>query len=705
MALKPRRVIARITCLMLLGLTAWAGEARVCTFRLNGLDIGVDCQTGSVIRLASSATGVILDGAPESAGLLEVAYPVDSFAPMRLSTRFSTAVVAQHGKEVMIKWDKLGASRGGVGLPPGQVSAQVIIKAADDGRSVSLQCRLENKSSNPIPQVLFPDLWGLKPFAGVSQTQLRFARGVVQPFQVPFRAPDSSPPFYAENGWQEYPAGGYYNLNALRWLDYGSLRGGLSVFQKKWGTPDAPNVLTWRSEAEPMSLRLIWEHKTTLEPGETWESGEFWLTPHAGGWAKGIEAFREYVKKVSPATALPPHVRDGSGFQTIWMTLEPETDPAKVPFRFADIPRVAADASAHGINELNLWFPVKDATLPLAIHTELGSFDELLAGVRKARQFGVNVAPFISIHYLVNSCLGRYGVKPGNEDWNFHTELIPQFRPYYLNKWYGGWVDSGNKLWQQDVLDNLSDWIDRGITSVSWDQFSWNPVKDEKPDLVSLIEKVRSRARAKDPESTFSAESLMAGGFEYDGEVVDYTWDWVDYVDAGPLLNVLQAPRLNCNVEDSPLVVKKAFSEDLYLNVMPKKPDRPNGTALINEKPALAAALKQVASLRKLFLPYFTHGTHLGESILSEPPSAFVRGYQLGDKLLIIILNDHSAAEYVTVHSDLPSWFPSAASCHVKYYDGSGELLETTERECAHWYGTTRRLEPSELSFLEIETR
>jgi hypothetical protein len=254
MASKPGRVIAQVTCLMLLGLTAWAGEARVCTFRLNGLDLGVDCQTGSVIHLASSATGVILDGPPESAGLLEVAYPVDSFAPMRLSTRFSTAVVAQHGKGVAIRWDKLGASRGGVGLPAGQVSAEVIIKAADDGRSVILQCRLENKSSNPIPQILFPDLWGLKPLAGVSQTQLRFARGVVQPFQVPFRAPDSSPAFYRENGWQEYPAGGYYNLNALRWLDYGSLGGGLSVFQNQLGGKLLIIILNDHSEAEYVTV-------------------------------------------------------------------------------------------------------------------------------------------------------------------------------------------------------------------------------------------------------------------------------------------------------------------------------------------------------------------------------------------------------------------------------------------------------------------
>jgi hypothetical protein len=55
--------------------------------------------------------------------------------------------------------------------------------------------------------------------------------------------------------------------------------------------------------------------------------------------------------------------------------------------------------------------------------------------------------------------------------------------------------------------------MDRGITSFSWDQFAWKPASNQKPDL---IEKVRSRARNKDPESTFSGESLAAGGFEFD---------------------------------------------------------------------------------------------------------------------------------------------------------------------------------------------
>jgi hypothetical protein len=64
---------------------------------------------------------------------------------------------------------------------------------------------------------------------------------------------------------------------------FGSLHSGVSVFQRKWGTPDAPDVFTWRSEADPMSLRLLWQHKALVKPGQTWDSGEFLADSTCGG--------------------------------------------------------------------------------------------------------------------------------------------------------------------------------------------------------------------------------------------------------------------------------------------------------------------------------------------------------------------------------------------------------------------------------------
>jgi len=706
MLLRSWKFIVQCNIVVLLFWMILTVQAEAQAVTLNGLELGVDDQTGSLIYLSYPATGRILESAPDSAGLLDLAYPVDSFVPMRLASRFSKARVVKGINGVTIIWDALGPSRSNFPLPSGKVSAQVQIQSASDGRSVILTCRIENQSSAAVPQILFPDLHGLKPFGGIERTRLRFPTAVLQPFQEPIKAPHSTP-FYARLGWKEYPPGGYmFAENSLRWLDLGSLKGGLSVFQKKWGTNDRPSVLTYRSEVDPMSLRVAWEHQKTIEPGQIWESGEFWLTPHAGGWAKGIEVYRDYVTKANPPRPLPSHVRDGVGFQTIWMLQEPERDPAKAAFRFKDLPRVAQDAREHGIDELVPWSWCSYFRLPIPIREELGTIQEFVDGVQQARKMGVNVAPFVSVHIVLNRYVSRYGVAPGKDDWTYHPELIPIFRSYYTKTLMGASIGDDNKIWQQDVLAALTEWIDRGIYSFSWDQFIYKTAEEQKPGLIRVTEKVRNLARAKDPESTFSGES--ATNLELDSPVIDYTWIWGGcgdgYSDAGPLVNVLRSPRPNCNVEDSPLVVKQGFSDGLYLNIMPRKRDGANGTALISEQPALSAAVKEVARFRKQFLSFFVEGILIGESVLSEPTSAFVRGHQLGKRLLVILLNDQNKPQQVILRSDLDLWLPSARHYRVKYYDSRGKLVETVDKEGAQWSGITRLLEPLELAFFEIQT-
>ena len=277
----------QLVCVLIFLLTAGLAQGKAVEVHLQGLDIGIDDATGSLVSISSAATGLLLQAPPESASLLGLRIPGNSFAAMRLASRFSHAeIVQQNPQEVIIKWEKLGASRPNLALPSGKVTATVTMRAASDGRSVILTCHIENASQAAVRQELFPDLWGLKPFAGVEGTRLRLARAVVQPFAEPTKTPGSAP-FYANDlGWKSYPAGSYYDQNALRWLDFGGFSSGLSMFQRKWGVPGWPDVLTHRSEHDPMSLRLAWEHKQEIAPGQSWDSGEFWLTPHLGGWAK-----------------------------------------------------------------------------------------------------------------------------------------------------------------------------------------------------------------------------------------------------------------------------------------------------------------------------------------------------------------------------------------------------------------------------------
>jgi len=220
-----------IGLLTLFGFISGASAA-TSTINLNGLTLGLDEESGSILYLAYPEVGVILQASQQSAGLLDIAYPVDAFVPLRLASRFSKARIVRAGDAITVTWDPLAPSRRNFPMPSGKIVAQVGIRPAADGKSVILTCRVENQSSASVPQVMFPDLWGLQPFDGLEQTRLRLPRGQVWPFTEPIRAPDSAT-FYVGRGWKGYPPAGYYGLNALRWLDYGSLRGGLSVFQKK----------------------------------------------------------------------------------------------------------------------------------------------------------------------------------------------------------------------------------------------------------------------------------------------------------------------------------------------------------------------------------------------------------------------------------------------------------------------------------------
>lgn len=680
------------------------GTVHAIEFECNGLVIGVNDSTGGICRLFHPATGDLLRAPPESAGLLDVAYPLKAFEPLRLGTQHSVARILREDGGLRISYERLGPSRTNVSLPTGAVAAEITLKPASDGRSVVLACRIDNQSEGSVPQILFPDLHGFQAVEGPEHTRLRFGLKAVTPFLQPFEGPGFAPVFYVDRGWQAYPPSNYYGINCLRWLDYGGFKGGISVFQRKWGTPDWPTVRTQRRESEPGSLRLLWEHSQRVEPKGQWESGEFWLTPHAGGWAKGIEVFRSYVKEVNTTSPMPQHVREGLGFRTAWMMQAIENDPAKAAFRFSDIPRLAADAKEHGLDELSLWGYCRYAALPIELRDELGTREEFLAGISEARKLGVNVAPFVSVQLVRNVHAQRYGLQPGNANWTYHPELIPNFTPYYSDAGNGVAVPTENAVWRQDVTAALTQWIDAGVPSFCWDVLAMNASADGKCPTVELLRPIREKARAKQASATISGEPASPGAFEFTSAIIDYTWNWVDYLEAGPVLNVLRNPRLNCHVEDGTRAAKLAFADGLYLNVMPRKPDQPNGTALISEHPELARALKQLTSFRRKFLPYFVDGVFLGDSILNNPSSVHVAAHQLDNRLLVILLNDTSETKTASLEVPLDLWFGGRKRFHITEYDSMAQLRdEPTTVSDGKWTCITQPLGPLEFAFYEVE--
>ena len=690
------------------------------TVELNGLRFTLDAKTGGILELAYPGTGVMLDASRERAGVLDLAYPAAGFDPLRLAPRHSEegVEIEKTDDSVVIHWEKLGLSR-----PfdlPGKVSATVLLRAAEDSRSVIMTCEIDNQSEHAVRQVLFPDLVGLLPFAGEDKTEFRAIGFVIKPFQD-LKHTFEEGEFYGNSGnWRRYGS----RVTAFdRWMDLGSLQGGFSLFPRVWswgpvdssGSPTSEWMFLHRSEIDG-KLRVMYEHKVQIHPGEKWTSSEYVLTPHGHGWAAGIEPYRAWIRQnVDRPYPLPNHIRKSIGFRTAWMTEQFPEDPLgrSVNWKINDLVELARECKEHGIYEMSLWgiLPwdfLKRVYEPIP---QLGTAAELHEAIAEAKKIGVNISAFFNCMLLrgmeTAEDLAKYGREPKDlaPSWIYHSELIPRFRAYYAMDRGSAFADQSSQQWQADALAYLNGLIDSGYSSNGWDQLCGTPVE---PNVYTVAAKMRQRAKQRDPESSFSAECDQ--NIHMESRYVDYTWNWnwfSEEQDYRALTTVYPGPRLNVNVDSSPKAVKYCFVDNLFVNIMPSKPEGINGSAWIRNFPELSKALRQCAGLRKQFMPYFTDGQLIGDCILSKPCTiARINAYVLGEGAMIIVLNTGSDTQVIHFTCDFQRWIKSPSGCYeIKSYDDNGKALNVDESSDQKWRASTRRLQPLGMELYEISLK
>ena len=654
--------------------TAAGGDASnagsVLQTTLNGTQFVLDRATGGILRMAHPGPGTMLETTAELAGAVEVLYQAEDAKPIRLASRFAHAAqITRQGDQIVIHWRRLEPA-GSAAV--GRVSATVTLEPAADGRSVLLACQLENGAGGTVRQVLFPDLQGLLPWAGVERMEFRTGSQLVRPF-VDLRA--KSPGEGSRPGGRAaaFHSGGVNSRQMIiRWLDLGGLRGGLSMFPRRWGDDPRATVLLerWRT---PRKLRLSFSHDVRIAPAGSWSSGRFVLTPHACGWAKGIEPYRDWARdnRAERVCSLPDHVRTGLGFRTVWMCRNQPQDPEDAVWRFRDLPAVAREARDHGLRELVVWKSHPGFELPLPpFYDHLGGAAEFVKAVAQCKKLGVNVVPFISVCQAKEKTAGKYRLKGRGGAWTYHPELIPRFNPPYATAYACTRVSTRDPVWQDEVLQSCRRLIDMGLPSLCWDQFFIEP---PEPNLLTLTRRIRTYARQRDRQSTFSAEEL--DNLEIASAYLDYTWNWEMNRDLQAVTSTFPAPRINVNIDAAADEVKLYFLRNRFLNVQPRKPDDINGSDSIKNHPALSRALRQCAKLRAQFLSWFVDGTFIGDCILAEPCSeAVVAAYILPEGALILVLNTAVETRPVTIACDLAPWLPPAAGGYrVQRYDGEGK--------------------------------
>ena len=217
---------------------------------------------------------------------------------------------------------------------------------SDEG--LVLSASVHNGWSAPLPQIIFPQLMDLEATGGVDDTRLQLGRYRMKPFQELAMQPDDA-------RWLDRPLHKYipyadFRFN-MKWLDYGDEHHGLTLFSRNT-RHTAQGLVIQRVDRAVDRVNLRWSHHPMVQPGETWESGEYVLLPHAGDWYAGARAYQAFASDAYPYNA-PQRIREAMAIRSMWAA--PRNAPPNLSF--SQLPAYAEDVADPelGIAEIVLW--------------------------------------------------------------------------------------------------------------------------------------------------------------------------------------------------------------------------------------------------------------------------------------------------------------------------------------------------------------
>src|SRR5437870_4418820 len=91
-------VVAGLLAFALFGGSLASAAPQTIEATLCGLKITLDQETGSILELNYPGPGRILQTIPERSSLVDLAYPITEFEPLRLATRFSRGARIEKGE-------------------------------------------------------------------------------------------------------------------------------------------------------------------------------------------------------------------------------------------------------------------------------------------------------------------------------------------------------------------------------------------------------------------------------------------------------------------------------------------------------------------------------------------------------------------------------------------------------------------------------
>jgi hypothetical protein len=658
----------------------------------------LDKQSGAIAAAQLTGTGTNFIKHHSGVGLARIAIPHADFPAhhVELGTHGQPAMEPLSDAGVRLVYSELETIKG-----LASVQAEIDLESSEQG--LRIRARVQNLGSEDIPQVVFPQIFGLQNISGKDNTRIQLGRGRLYPFRDIDVRPDDA--HFLEVHRQRYlPYGN--REHSLKWLDFGSSEGGFALYScdTRYTTQ---GLVIERSVESPDEAAIRWVHYPFIRPGETWDSGDFVLYAHPGDWYAGARAYQQFATVHYPYNA-PEHIQQALGIRTIWPAVRGELPT----FPFSQIDEFAEEIAdpALGLAELCVWHWWLRNGYPVEIDSRLGTEEDLKESLERCQQHGVPVSLFVSHHLLrdveetndsrvhLNSALQRVA-----QNWTYGLGFVPRFAPSFSGTHAMSQGSALSPGWRDTGLEEYRKILELGATSICFDQFrawpepNFNPAVDGRPDeegekLLMFALEARRLIHARNPTGTFSGEHIT----DVKMPVLDYTWEWKNKMaDAGPFRYVFPQFRLNVNINEHPRGALLGFMEGALLNVIPGN----MRSYRLRDCPDLVTMLKQLALLRRRFLPYFTTGQfRFVEGLTVQGGKA--RIYTHDDSVLVIATNPGDEPSDVMISIDQSVWGAMPVCGMISEFDINGREVDKSSAEGPTFHRSAR-LEADSLRIFE----
>jgi len=277
---------------------------------------------------------------------------------------------------------------------------------------------------------------------------------------------------------------------------------------------------------KPIGVTLSWNNFPFLKQNESWSGPPIVFHFHDGIWWDAADYFRDWYDTHTTLDKSDSWL----SYEDAWQSTIISYPDDQIGFRFADLPKVAADAKAAGINVIQIdgWdIGGLDRGYPQYLtDPRLGTWEDFEKAISECAEMGVYVLVFSNLQWInietdwFKDELHRYAMRDphgnirGGMGWEYNTSLGQQSQPIYR-------MVQANMMKpeiQQIIVDQLMNIVRLGAPGTQIDKLGamWeldyspdSPLPTDRATMQGVLDSIKAyyeQSRAANPSFRIASE-------------------------------------------------------------------------------------------------------------------------------------------------------------------------------------------------------